>query len=420
MEAECRRAIDTGEPTLFEEHYPSLGGWHEVHVWPDRDGLNVSFSNVEERHVADRERDEALSAAQQTTARLQGLLTELSSRLGGLSTQAEVFEELTRCVIPEMADWCTLVAPQRDELVRIAAVHRIPDLDALVKRLVGAYPHPFSGPSPGVVAWRTGEPLRLERLAQEIIADLDDSAASAAYGRTLQLLGDGLALIMPLPFHGEVAAVLTLIRSGGAPYDDDDLETMGEVALRVATALDDARHVERQRETASALQAAALPETLPRSPRSSSRPATGRFASEGSQVGGDWYDAFELETGRIVLVVGDAAGHGLQAAAMMARMRNALRAHLFDAFGPSESLMRLSRLIATEHQDAFATIICVELDSSKRPGNVGVGQPSGADCGQQGGDVRAPARGADVFLIGWLDGGRREPAQAPRARARAR
>jgi serine phosphatase RsbU (regulator of sigma subunit) len=260
-----------------------------------------------------------------------------------------------------MADWSTIVVPSGEELVRVAAFHRDPILNALARRLVGGYPHAFTGPSPGVVAYRSGEPLRLAHLAEEIVNDLDASAASATYGRTLQLLGDGPGLIMPILSDQSVVAVLTMVRRGGELFSDEDVAIMGEVTTRVADLLDDALHLETQRETASALQAAALPRTLPSSPRL--RLAAGyRAAREGSKVGGDWYDAFELQSGHIALVVGDAAGHGLQAAALMTQMRNALRAHLFESLGPSESIAKLSSFLATQEPDAFATIICVEID----------------------------------------------------------
>jgi GAF domain-containing protein len=200
----------------------------------------------------------------------------------------------------------------------------------LARRLIGGYPHPFSGPSPGVVVYQNGEPLRLAELAEEIVTNLDDSVASAAYGRTLRLLGNGPGLIMPIFTDGNVVAVLTMVRVGGAPFSEADIATMTQVTAAVADSLDDAMHLETQRETAGALQAAALPRTLPSSDRLALA-AGYRAASEGIQVGGDWYDAFELQSGHIALVVGDAAGHGLQAAALMTQMRNALRAHLFDS-----------------------------------------------------------------------------------------
>jgi serine phosphatase RsbU (regulator of sigma subunit) len=135
---------------------------------------------------------------------------------------------------------------------------------------------------------------------------------------------------------------------------------MVEVALQVATALIASDQSATQRETALALQAAALPASLPSTDRLRLA-ATYREASGVSAVGGDWYDAMELEGGRIALVVGDVAGHGLPAASLTAQMRNALRAHLFSGVGPLESLSRLSSLIATQEPDVLATIVCAEV-----------------------------------------------------------
>ena len=361
-----RHAIESGESVVFEEFFAPFDGWFEVHAWPDREGLNVYFSDVSERRNSEFAQSVALDEARRAQARLT-FVADVSTRLHGAATRTELFERLSRAVITYMADWCTVVVPSGEELIRVAAAHRDPILDGLAKRLVGGYPHPFSGPSPGVVVYRSGEPLRLRRLAQQIVTDLDDSIASAAYGRTLRLLGDGPGLIMPIYFNEEVVAVLTMVRSGGEPFTDADIATMTQVTATVADLLDDAMHLETQRETASALQAAALPRTLPTSDRLALA-AGYRAASEGAQVGGDWYDAFELQSGRIALVVGDAAGHGLQAAALMTQMRNALRAHLFDSFGPSESIAKLSSFIATQEPEAFATIICVEIDPATGEG----------------------------------------------------
>jgi len=368
FELQCRQAIESGRPVTFEGYAASLANWFEVHAWPDQHGLNITFWDISSRRNDEIRRVAALREAERSNARLS-FLTELSSRLAGVSTRSEVFERLSHAVVPTMADWCTIVVPRGQELVRVAALHHDPALDRLAKRLVDSYPHSFSGPSPGVVVYRSARPLRLDRLAQQIITDLDDSGASAAYGRTLLLLGDGPGLITPVIAGGEVVAVLTMVRSADGPFSaadgglftDEEVAVMQEAAARVATSIDDARHAETQRETASALQAAALPPALPVL-ATLSLAACYRAASEGSGVGGDWYDAFDLQTGRISLVVGDVAGHGLQAAAVMAQMRNALRAHLFDSLGPSESLTRLSGQLAIQDPNAMATIICADID----------------------------------------------------------
>ena len=262
LEQRYRHAIATGRSVVFEQYYAPFDGWFEVHAWPDRDGLNVYFSDVSVRRSSELEQSVALEEARRAHARLS-FLADLSNRLHGAVTRTELYQRLTQAVITHMADWSTVVVPSGDELVRVAAAHRDPILDGLAKRLIDGYPHPFSGPSPGVVVYLSGEPLQLERLAEEIIDDLDDSVASAAYGRTLRLLGDGPGLIIPIFTNGIVVAVLTMVRSGGEPFNALDVSTMEQVTTTVADLLDDALHLETQRQTASALQAAALPRTLP-------------------------------------------------------------------------------------------------------------------------------------------------------------
>jgi two-component system, chemotaxis family, sensor kinase Cph1 len=84
----------------------------------------------------------------------------------------------------------------------------------------------------------------------------------------------------------------------------------------------------------------------------------------GGRVGGDWYDAFELRDGRLIVLIGDVAGHGLTAAGTMAQLRNALRAHLFDGAIPAEALDRLNEFCVHMMPRAFATVIVLRVDLS--------------------------------------------------------
>jgi hypothetical protein len=121
----------------------------------------------------------ALDEARQDNARLS-FLTDVAAYLHGASTRVELYSRLSRAVTMTMADWSTIVVPSGDELIRVAAFHKDPFLNSLPQRFVDGYPHAFTGPSPGVVVNRSGEPLRMARLAAEIVSDLDDSVASAA------------------------------------------------------------------------------------------------------------------------------------------------------------------------------------------------------------------------------------------------
>lgn len=87
----------------------------------------------------------------------------------------------------------------------------------------------------------------------------------------------------------------------------------------------------------------------------------------GGRVGGDWYDAFLLRDGRLVVLIGDVAGHGLTAAGTMAQLRNALRAQLFSGAAPAEALNQLNAFAVHMMSRAFATVIAarVELSSGR-------------------------------------------------------
>ncbi len=82
----------------------------------------------------------------------------------------------------------------------------------------------------------------------------------------------------------------------------------------------------------------------------------------GGRVGGDWYDAFELRDGRLVVVLGDVAGHGITAAGTMAQLRNALRAHLFAGAEPAAALHELNEFCEHLMPRAFATVVIARID----------------------------------------------------------
>ncbi|OPE44691.1 PP2C family protein-serine/threonine phosphatase, partial [Mycolicibacterium diernhoferi] len=82
----------------------------------------------------------------------------------------------------------------------------------------------------------------------------------------------------------------------------------------------------------------------------------------GGRVGGDWYDAFVLPDGRLTVVLGDVAGHGLAAAGAMAQLRNALRSLLFTGATPADALSQLNAFSRHLMARAFATAVAVRID----------------------------------------------------------
>jgi PAS domain S-box-containing protein len=116
-----------------------------------------------------------------------------------------------------------------------------------------------------------------------------------------------------------------------------------------------------ERRRAEVLERSFVPDHLPEIPgvRLSARFIPG---GAGVEVGGDWYDVVEVGEGRIGLMIGDVAGRGLEAAAVMTQLRNALRAYALEAHPPAEALARLNSVAWTLDGSVMATIIYLVFD----------------------------------------------------------
>jgi PAS domain S-box-containing protein len=118
-----------------------------------------------------------------------------------------------------------------------------------------------------------------------------------------------------------------------------------------------------ERKRADVLERSFVPEHLPEIP---GVVLAARFEPGGAgvEVGGDWYDVLELDGGSIGLAIGDVAGRGVQAAAIMTQLRNALRAYAFEAHLPAAALERLNRLAWTHGRSVMATVVYLVFDPS--------------------------------------------------------
>ncbi|MFF3849383.1 SpoIIE family protein phosphatase [Streptomyces sp. NPDC002328] len=171
--------------------------------------------------------------------------------------------------------------------------------------------------------------------------------AEARPGRAENVRRFGIhsVMVVPLRARGVTLGVTHLLRHRTSDaFGRDDLLLAEEIAARAAVSIDNARRYTRERRTALTLQRGLLPE----------RPAGARAvdlahrylpAGAGDEIGGDWFDVIALSGGRVALVVGDVAGHGVHASATMGRLRTAVRTLADADFAPDELLTRLDDLV---------------------------------------------------------------------------
>ncbi len=202
----------------------------------------------------------------------------------------------------------------------------------------------------------TGEFRATRYRAEEVISPLEERlpliwvplTGDERHAVHRALAGEGLAqdddlVVLPMPTDGHTGAVILRLQSNALPADAYTM-LMSAAAL-VGQAIARAQLLDRERNTAELLQRALLPQVLP---QARSFTLAGRYepVTTGSVAGGDFYDAFSISDGRLVLVIGDVMGRGVAAATVMGQIRAAARGAAISNPEPESVLSVLDELVA--------------------------------------------------------------------------
>jgi GAF domain-containing protein/anti-sigma regulatory factor (Ser/Thr protein kinase) len=213
---------------------------------------------------------------------------------------------------------------------------------------------PLAAPTPGNRALKTRSILFYETL-EALGTDFPETV------KRMDKTGHESFLFVPLIVGGVTNGLLITSWVERIVLQDEDRAFIETLASQSAQALDRARRYESERTIAETLQRSVLPMSLPRIP---SVQLAARYlpGTDEVDVGGDWFDAVQLPNGRLGLAVGDVVGKGVQSAATMGQLRNALRAFALDQMKPSTTMQRLNRLTEEMGESPFATVIYAVLD----------------------------------------------------------
>ncbi len=183
--------------------------------------------------------------------------------------------------------------------------------------------------------------------------------------------GDWL-LGFPLSAQHKILGILVVRESNATPaFRERRLEILSGIAQQTSLAIQNDlfkrelvqnERIEREIQLARQIQQTFLPDHLPTLPgwEIDIRWETAR------QVGGDFYDVFELSGGRMGLVIADVSDKGLPAALYMTVARTLIRATARDRDDPAAVLAEVNQLLFTESPESmFITAIYAILDPEK-------------------------------------------------------
>ena len=146
----------------------------------------------------------------------------------------------------------------------------------------------------------------------------------------------------------------------GRHLSQADVGLVEEIARRAGVAVDNARLYTERVRIAHALQVELLPAQIPKLPHLEVATRY-RAAGELNEVGGDFYDVFLGEADHWIVVVGDVAGKGAEAAAITALARYTLRAASLQTSDPVELLQTLNSALITQRGGGEFCTVCLAV-----------------------------------------------------------
>jgi len=250
--------LEAREPFRFDHRSPWPDGtihWIEgigdVIVDADTDEVAGAYGlaiDVDDRHRQMEERTRLFELERRQLERAT-YLAKVNDVLANSVDAEEIVKRVTESVVPELAEWCSVVISidRRRDRPSITAAHADPAKVAFAEQVQRDFPYDPEAPFGAARVVSTGR--------RELITDIDPASFAALPGGDV-LDKIGLRHVLTLPLTGAlgILGALQLVRCEGQPaFDPAELELLDEVAARVGAALNSAVLFERQARGRAAL-----------------------------------------------------------------------------------------------------------------------------------------------------------------------
>lgn len=290
---------------------------------------------------------------QKRSVQEQQYLAQVSDVLSTSLDLEATLARIARIGLPLLGDWAQVdLLDESGELYTASQAHVDEAIHGALAAVRGHRALRLSTLAQARDITRSGKAQIFDELPQRSLeAIVPDAEERKLYRRA----GYGCALFVPLVAGGATLGCITFVRGDAVnAYDPKLLPFAEEFARRAALAIKNARVYEREHRVAQTMQSASLPRALPEVPGIELNAVYVPGQSD-AQIGGDWYDAFRLKDGRLVLSIGDVAGSGLDAAVTMSNMRQIIRGTAQVHADPLLMLNAADRALRLEDPQRFVT-----------------------------------------------------------------
>jgi PAS domain S-box-containing protein len=339
----------------------------------------LSFISTDEtREFDEADVDIAMAAGRQLGIALENvrsferfrLLARATDILFGSGETAAKLREVLGVMVEEVADWAALYSMSSPSSVRLEELaHRNREIGLALAEMRGQriFNHDserafFNTLTKHRTMLRTNTGMdRLRETLQPYVMPIFSQATPRSM------------LTVPLFTTDAVYGALT-IYAQDRNFGDHEVQLMEEVARRVALAFEHEESVERERRLTQTLQEVTLPAQLPHVPDTEVSTVYVPASASDAQVGGDWYDIFALPDGRFLFSIGDVTGRGLQASAIMGKLRHTINVVSMYVDDPAKILDAAERVVLQRYPEAIATTFIALYDPQTRhivAGNAG-------------------------------------------------
>jgi serine phosphatase RsbU (regulator of sigma subunit)/anti-sigma regulatory factor (Ser/Thr protein kinase) len=267
----------------------------------------------------------------------------------------ETLDNVARMAVESFSDLCLfdMIDEHSDRLYVAAGAHRDPTMDVLLKNVGSSILYDTElGIHPAVRVAESGKPFFVPVFDEAAIAQ---HAASANHAAFMRRMGYRSKIVVPVIAQEHIFGALSFVRTADTvSFDEQDVDAAQELGRRAGLAVANAKQFHREQHVAETLQRAFLTRDFPQREglafHAVYRPGKGDAA-----LGGDWYDAFTVADGSIVITIGDVTGKGIEAARLMVQLRQSVRVASTLDVDPGAVLRIVNETLLLDRSEAIAT-----------------------------------------------------------------